>query len=70
VGYAPSPTTQILPRALELLREKNPKIQLHLHDISTAEMLLLLREKKLHADLETPAPHFGQTAWNRSGRSL
>jgi len=51
VGYAPSPTTQILPRALEVLREKNPKIQLHLHDISTAEMLLLLREKKLHVAL-------------------
>lgn len=51
VGYAPSPTTQILPRALELFREKNPKIQLHLYDISTAEMLLLLREKKLDAAL-------------------
>src|SRR5260221_13396585 len=51
VGYAPSPTTQILPRALEVLREKSPKIQLHLHDISTAEMLLLLREKKLHVAL-------------------
>jgi DNA-binding transcriptional LysR family regulator len=51
VGYAPSPTTQILPRALEVFREKNPKIQLHLHDISTAEMLLLLREKKLHVAL-------------------
>jgi DNA-binding transcriptional LysR family regulator len=51
VGYAPSPTTQILPRALEVFREKNPKIQLHLHDISTAEMLLLLREKKLDVAL-------------------
>jgi DNA-binding transcriptional LysR family regulator len=51
VGYAPSPTTRILPRALEVFREKNPKIQLHLYDISTAEMLLLLREKKLHVAL-------------------
>jgi DNA-binding transcriptional LysR family regulator len=51
VGYAPSPTTKILPRALKVFREKNPKIQLHLHDISTAEMLVLLKEKKLQVAL-------------------
>ena len=30
-----------------MFREKNPKIQLHLYNISTAEMLLRLRERKL-----------------------
>src|SRR5260370_42143411 len=41
----------MLRRALGVLREKSAKMQVDLHDISTAGMLLVLMEKKLHVAL-------------------
>ena len=51
VGYAPSLTVQLLPRALRFFQETNPGIRVHLHDLSTQEMLRGLRDGKLHVAL-------------------
>jgi DNA-binding transcriptional LysR family regulator len=47
VGYAPSLTVEILPRALRALEAKCPGIRVMLHDLSTEEMFAQLHEKKL-----------------------
>jgi DNA-binding transcriptional LysR family regulator len=47
VGYAPSLTVEILPRALRALGAKCPGIRVMLHDLSTEEMFAQLHEKKL-----------------------
>ncbi len=51
VGYAPSLTTEILPRALRLFYEACPRVQVRLHDLSTEEMLAGLRAGQLQAAL-------------------
>jgi len=51
VGYAPSLTVELLPRALRFFQEANPGVRVHLHDLSTQEMLRGLREGKLHVAL-------------------
>lgn len=57
VGYAPSLTVELLPRALREFQGANPGMRVHLHDLSTEEMLRSLHEGKLHAALmiQTPA---------------
>ena len=47
VGYAPSPTLEVLPAALRLFRKIEPEVQVLLHDLSTGEMLLGLRDESL-----------------------
>ena len=51
VGYAPSLTVELLPRALRYFRESNPGVRVQLHDLSTREMLHGLREGKLQVAL-------------------
>lgn len=51
VGYAPSLTIQILPRALRAFQAKFPKARVSLHDLSTEEMLAGLRSGKLQVAL-------------------
>jgi len=51
VGYAPSLTVELLPRALRNFQETNPGVRVQLHDLSTQEMLRGLREGKLDAAL-------------------
>src|SRR6266478_5597278 len=51
VGYAPSLTVELLPRALRIFQEANPGVRVQLHDLSTQEMLRGLREGKLHVAL-------------------
>jgi DNA-binding transcriptional LysR family regulator len=51
VGYAPSLTVELLPRALRIFQETNPGVRVQLHDLSTQEMLRGLREGKLHVAL-------------------
>jgi DNA-binding transcriptional LysR family regulator len=51
VGYAPSLTIQILPRALRAFQSKFPSARVSLHDLSTEEMLAGLRAEKLHVAL-------------------
>jgi len=56
VGYAPSLTVELLPRALRYFRKSNPGVRVQLHDLSTQEMLAGLREGKLHAALLVRVP--------------
>src|SRR5438105_4877695 len=51
VGYAPSLTVELLPRALKYYRELNSGVHVQLHDLSTQEMLRGLSDGKLHAAL-------------------
>ena len=51
IGYAPSLTVELLPRALKYFRESNPGVRAQLHDLSTLEMLHGLKDGKLHVAL-------------------
>jgi LysR family transcriptional regulator, benzoate and cis,cis-muconate-responsive activator of ben and cat genes len=56
VGYAPSLTIEILPRALRHCQQENPGLRVRLHDLSTEEMLADVREEKLHVALMNEPP--------------
>ena len=56
VGYAPSLTVQILPRALRAFQETFPKTRVALHDMSSEEMLTDLRSGKLQVALTAHPP--------------
>jgi DNA-binding transcriptional LysR family regulator len=56
VGYAPSLTVEILPRALGCFRESNPGVRVQLHDLSTQAMLRGLNDGKLHAAMLVRVP--------------
>ncbi len=51
VAYAPSLTIEILPKMLRAFQEHAPGIRVHLHDLSTEEMLNALRTKKAQVAL-------------------
>ncbi len=56
VGYAPSLTVELLPRALRHFQQAHPGARVQLHDLTTREMLEGLREGKLHAALMVKMP--------------
>ena len=47
VGYAPSPTSRILPPTLRAFQLESPNVRVKLHDFSTEEMIAGLRGGKL-----------------------
>ena len=47
VGYAPSPTVELLPSALHAFQNLAPGVRVNLHDLSSEEMLRGLHEYKL-----------------------
>ena len=51
VGYAPSLTVQLLPRALRFFQDANPAVRVRLHDLSTEEMLHGLRDESIQIAL-------------------
>lgn len=51
LGYAPSPTIEILPRLLREFQKRCPNLRVALHDHSSPEMLAGLREGRLQAAL-------------------
>ena len=51
VGYAPSPTIQILPQALRAFQDAYPQVRVVLHDLSSEEMLAQLAARKLQVAL-------------------
>ncbi len=51
VGYAPSPTGDFLSGVLNGFEKVQPDTRVRLHDMTSAEMLLALREKKIQAGL-------------------
>ncbi|QIF01887.1 LysR substrate-binding domain-containing protein [Roseimicrobium sp. ORNL1] len=48
VGYAPTPTSEILPRALAAFQRVAPRVQVVLHDLAGDEMYAGLRDGTLH----------------------
>jgi DNA-binding transcriptional LysR family regulator len=54
VGYAPSATVEILPRALRAFKIRYPGVRVNLHDLSAKDMLPQLRQKKLDLALTLP----------------
>jgi DNA-binding transcriptional LysR family regulator len=61
VGYAPSLTVELLPRALRNFRESSPGVHVQLHDLSTQEMLRGLRDGKLQVALLVKVPPQART---------
>jgi len=51
VGYAPSPTAEILPRTLRSLLRTHPHVKVDLREMSTQGMLLALRDRMLDTAL-------------------
>ncbi len=49
IGYAPTPTIEVLPVVLRAFRKVAPQVRVLLHDHSSPEMLAGLREGRLHA---------------------
>jgi len=47
IGYAPSPTMEILPPALAAFQKNTPGVKLVLHDLSSGEIAVALREGTL-----------------------
>ncbi|RBP44385.1 DNA-binding transcriptional LysR family regulator [Roseimicrobium gellanilyticum] len=58
VGYAPTPTSEILPRALASFQEAAPRVHVVLHDLAGDEMYAGLREGALHLAITA------QSAWD------
>jgi DNA-binding transcriptional LysR family regulator len=56
VGYAPSLTVELLPRALRYFRKSNPGVRVRLHDLSTQEMLRGLNDGSLHLAMMVQVP--------------
>jgi DNA-binding transcriptional LysR family regulator len=56
VGYAPSLTVELLPRALKYFRESNPGVRVELHDLSTKDMLHGLTVGKLQVAMLVQVP--------------
>jgi DNA-binding transcriptional LysR family regulator len=51
LGYAPSPTVEILPPLLAAYQTARPGVRVALRDLSTEEILAALRERRLHLAL-------------------
>ena len=51
VGYAPSPTVELLPRALHAFHGESPGVRVVLHDLTSEELLRGLHEGKLDVAL-------------------
>ena len=56
VGYAPSPTVEILPPTLRAFRESSPGVKVTLHDMTSAEMLNALRKEEIHLAMLVSQP--------------
>ena len=56
VGYAPSLTVELLPRAMRYFRESNPGVRVQLHDLSTQGMLRGLSDGTLQVAMLVQVP--------------
>src|SRR5262245_36631864 len=56
VGYAPSPTIELLPQALQALKKEAPGVRAVLHDLTSEEMLRGLRDGQIELALMV-CPH-------------
>lgn len=56
IGYAPTPTTELLPRVLKIFRKAQPKARVSLFDLSTNEMLAGLKARQIDVALVVKPP--------------
>jgi DNA-binding transcriptional LysR family regulator len=59
VGYAPSLTVELLPRALHAFQADCPGVRVSLHDLSTQDLLAGIRSGRLHLALMVRPPKAG-----------
>ncbi len=62
VGYAPSPTVEILPPALAAFQKAVPRVKVLLHDLSSDELIAGLQTATLELAVMVYQPNGGQTA--------
>src|SRR6266513_5289950 len=62
VGYAPTPTVEILPPALAAFQKAVPGVKVLLHDLSSDEMIAGLQNATLELAVMVYQPNGGQTA--------
>ena len=62
VGYAPSPTVEILPPALAAFQKAVPRVKVLLHDLSSDELIAGLRNASLELAVMVYQPNGGQSA--------
>src|SRR5256885_5580045 len=62
VGYAPSPTVEILPPALAAFQKAVPRVKVLLHDLSSDELIAGLQNATLELAVMVYQPTGGQTA--------
>src|SRR5713101_2631394 len=62
VGYAPSPTVEILPPALAAFQKAVPRVKVLLHDLSSDELIAGLQNAALELAVMVYQPNGGQTA--------
>src|SRR5438132_4020474 len=62
VGYAPSPTVEILPPALAAFQKAVPRVKVLLHDLSSDELIAGLQNATLELAVMAYQPNGGQTA--------
>src|SRR5713101_4404738 len=62
VGYAPSPTVEILPPALAAFQKAVPRVKVLLHDLSSEELIAGLQDASLELAVMVYQPNGGQTA--------
>ena len=51
IGYAPSLSVDLLPRALQIFQEECPGVRVKLHDLTTEELVSGARDRRLHVAL-------------------
>lgn len=56
VGYAPSPSVDLLPRAMDSFRHSHPEMRVTLHDETSPHMLAGLRTRQFHVALMMQPP--------------
>ena len=62
IGYAPSPTVEILPPALAAFQKAVPRVRVLLHDLSSDELIAGLQNATLELAVMVYQPNGGQTA--------
>jgi DNA-binding transcriptional LysR family regulator len=62
IGYAPSPTVEILPPALAAFQKAVPRVRVLLHDLSSDELIAGLQNATLELAVMVFQPNGGQTA--------
>jgi DNA-binding transcriptional LysR family regulator len=56
IGFLPSATAPILPELIDFYRRQFPHVAIQLHEMSAAEQLKAMDDKRIHIKLSRPLP--------------